>query len=215
MDTPDIQLLISAATFIAILVGLRSILFQKKEIHFLTIQKCIDNHREILRKQQKKSGLKGDHIIYLRDHLGLITEELFYMRRDYLPKALAKNWIRHMIEFTPIKISGMNSIINETQIMNSKEVSYFLESTINANMSNSQKEQERKKNYLEYKRIVSDKKSFSQINIVFQITKEQYKKLQDDNNYKIKYDDKIKKRLVNYIWNNNKQQTKNWWFRIF
>lgn len=43
----------SGLTLIIVGVGLVSIIFQKKEIQYTTIQKCIEIHRNILRNQQE------------------------------------------------------------------------------------------------------------------------------------------------------------------
>lgn len=144
----------SALTLIFVGIGLVSIIFQKKEIQFTTIQKCIEIHRTILRSQQELeiSGLKGSKLygkrrILIRDHLGLVTEELFYMKKGYLPKQISKNWLKHMIEFIPLKCKEY--VANEKAITNSKEINPF--------------------DYNEYKTLANDKKSFTQINEVFQI----------------------------------------------
>jgi len=104
-QTGFIELIISSVTLIVVTVGLLGLKFQRKEIRFYTVQKCIDDHRKILRQQQHlriKKECSEDHLISVRDHLGLITEELFYIREGYLPKNLTMSWVRHMIEFIPL-----------------------------------------------------------------------------------------------------------------
>ncbi len=198
------DLIVSMLTFLAVTIGLLSIRFQKKEIRFSTIQKCVNDHRNILRNQQKysiKNKGKNEHLILLRDHLGLITEELFYMREGYLPKNLSLNWLRHMIEFVPIKQG--KRVLNKFQIEESKEISYFLKCTDNQANIDIDKFLLREENYQKYIELASDKKSFSQINDIFELSMTQISKLELDNKNNIKDNDKNVKKLVHFIWKNN------------
>lgn len=201
------ELIVSIITLIIVTLGLLSIRFQKKEIRFLTIQKCVTDHRDILRNQQKyciENKEKNEHLILIRDHLGLITEELFYMKEGYLPKDLSLNWLRHMIEFVPI--TKGTYILNKPKIKSSKEISYFLNCTDKQAIGNRNKNNLREDNYNIYTELVSDKKSFCQINNVFELHNHQIKKLEFDDKNNIKYNDKNVKKLVHFIWNNNKKK---------
>lgn len=199
------QFVVAVLTLIVLFVGLLGISFQKKEIHFYTVQKCIDDHRKILRKQQKskiKNKTKDEHLILIRDHLGLITEELFYMRRGYLPKELSKSWIGHMIEFVPIYFNC--HVINEEQIKKSREISCFLESGDNHLNKPNKLMALRKKNFEKYIELASDRGSFPQINDVFRLNKEQFYNLDINGGHSIPYNEKNKKIIVQYVWDNNK-----------
>lgn len=201
------DLIVSIITLIVVTIGLLSIKFQKKEIHFSTVQKCIDDHRNILRNQQRyriENRGKDEHLILIRDHLGLITEELFYMREGYLPKDLSMSWIKHMIEFVPIKYE--EETLNKLQIRESREISCFLKSTDKqASKATGKIEKLREKNLNEYIALASDRKSFSQINNVFGLTKKQVEQLTSANN-NICYNDKNTKKLLRFIWKNNRKQ---------
>lgn len=48
-----IELIIQILILIAVYLGLIALKFQKKEVHFSTVQKCIDNHRDIFKKPTK------------------------------------------------------------------------------------------------------------------------------------------------------------------
>lgn len=52
-DPEQVQIIISLLTLFVVFGGLFSLIFQKKEIQFTTIQKCIEIHRNILRNQQE------------------------------------------------------------------------------------------------------------------------------------------------------------------
>jgi hypothetical protein len=178
---------------ISIIIGLITLKYQKKEIHFLTIQRCIDIHRKILRKQQsyeeketEKSIIKKLSVLTL-DHLGLINEELFYMKKGYLPKKLSKDWLFDMIEFVPIYVVSGKCPINEDRIRKSKEIKQFINSSL-----------PKEKNYEKY---LKDIKLFGKINYVFKIDKKFYERLKGENG-KIEFNEKNKKRLVNYFLRN-------------
>ena len=157
-DPDQVQAVISILTLLVVCGGLFSLRFQKKDIQFTTIQKCIEIHRNILRNQQEleisdlnSKILYAKRRILIRDHLGLVTEELFYMKKGYLPKQISKNWLRHMIGFVPLTYKG--EVVNESKkcITGSKEIKSF--------------------DYDEYIKLAKDKKIFSQINKVFEINK--------------------------------------------
>lgn len=162
----ELQLIISTLTLIVILIGLFSLKYQKKEIQFATIQKCIEIHRNILRNQQeleiphlKVKGLYAKRRILIRDHLGLVTEELFYMKKGYLPKQISKNWLKHMIGFVPLTYEGKVVCESEKRIRKSKEIKSF--------------------DYDEYIKLANDKKTFAQIYNVFQINFKLYNLIED------------------------------------
>ncbi|MCG8410297.1 MAG: hypothetical protein MI739_03325 [Bacteroidales bacterium] len=195
--TSDPVFIVNVLTLIVVTTGLLSLVFQRKGIHFSTVQKCINDHRDILRNQQKAKIAekdKSEHLILIRDHLGLITEELFYMKKGYLPKDLAKSWLRHMIEFIPIKSDNDKDIeLNKTRIKTSREVSPFLETTNNGDIT---------QNYNEYIKLVSDTTSFVQINKAFKLRSNQLKKLKLNGDELI-YTEKNVAKLVGFIWDNN------------
>ena len=90
IDSDQLQMIISALTLLLVFAGLFSLKYQKKEIQFTTIQKCIEIHWNILRNQQeleipgvKAKGLYAKRRILICDHLGFVTEELFYMKKGF------------------------------------------------------------------------------------------------------------------------------------
>lgn len=86
--------IISSISFIAIWVTYSQ---SKKQIHFATIEKCIDDYRELYHKYPDKY----ENPKFLDEYLDLVNEELFYMEKDYLPKEVAEEWIDGMIDYLP------------------------------------------------------------------------------------------------------------------
>lgn len=191
----ELQVIISALTLLVVFGGLFSLKYQKKEIQFTTIQKCIEIHRNILRNQQeleipdvKAKGLYAKRRILICDHLGLVTEELFYMKKGYLPKQISKNWLEHMIGFVPLTYEG--KVVDESvkSIKKSKEIKFF--------------------DYNEYINLAKDKKTFTQIYKVFEINYKLYNLIES----KEMDNPLVRKRLVNYLFRKAKNRRLAIWF---
>ncbi|NOQ28015.1 MAG: hypothetical protein GQ564_21845 [Bacteroidales bacterium] len=185
----ELQVIISLLTLLVVCGGLFSLKYQKKEIQYTTIQKCIEIHRNILRNQQeleipgvKVKGLYAKRRILIRDHLGLVTEELFYMKKGYLPKQISKNWLEHMIGFVPLTYEGKVVYESEESIKKSKEIRSF--------------------DYNEYINLAKDKKTFTQIYKVFKINYKLYNLLE---NYGMD-DQFVRNKLVNYLFRKAKNK---------
>jgi hypothetical protein len=192
----EIELIIQILILIAVYLGLIALKFQKKEVHFSTVKKCIDNHRDILRNQQRcktNPNEVNEQLILVRDHLGLVNEELFYMKSDYLPRKLSQDWLMHMINFIPIyKGLDQKNPINEMSIKRSKELGPF----VNSSSSNSN-------NYETY--LLTAEESFGRINQVFRINNEIYEKL-FGNKKNLDFNDPVtKEKIVNILWRNIKR----------
>lgn len=176
--------------------GLYSILFQKKGLQYSTIKDCINIHRDILRNQQKlkiEENINAEeHKIFIKDHLGLVTDELFYMKKKYLGRNISKNWLRHMVDFIPIQCN--DDIINEYEILNSKEISDF----INLDKKDKGKDS---KYYIYYTSLVKKKESFKKISKTFVIKESLYQDLESP------LSPKNKQKLVECIWGNIKNGT--------
>jgi hypothetical protein len=171
MDNNTWQTIIQGVTLVVLLVGLVTLFFQKKQIHFSTVKKCIDDFRCIVRKQQKYSDheTNPDSIkeleILVRDHLGLVNEELFYMERKYLPDSIAKDWLMEMLEYIPVYVKDSSEVINKKNIWNSREVRQI----INCNISNHE---------TNYEKYIKMAKAFGKINKIFTVSED------DANDYK-------------------------------
>ena len=176
--------------------GLYSILFQKKGLQYSTIKDCIDIHRSILRSQQRlkinKITKPEKHKILIKDHLGLVTDELFYMKNGYLPENISKDWLRHMVNFVPIQCNGQ--IINEKEIFESREISEYIELD---------KKNKGKQNiyYADYLSLVQTGGSFNKIRNTF-IIKDT---LCDSLTESLKTENK--QEFINYIWKKIKNGT--------
>jgi hypothetical protein len=190
------ELIIQILILIAVYLGLITLKFQKKEVHFSTVKKCIDNHRDILRNQQRcktNPNEVNEQLILVRDHLGLVNEELFYMKSDYLPRKLSKDWLMHMINFIPLyKGDDQKNPLNEISIKRSKELGPF----VNSSSSNSN-------NYETY--LLTAEESFGRINQVFRISNKRYKKLFGNTKSLNFNDSETKKKIVKALWHNIKR----------
>lgn len=89
--------LANLATIIALPGILISYIISKKQIHFSTIEKCINDYRQLYHKYEDKY----DNPKFLGQYLDLVNEELFYIEKGYLPKEVAEEWIDGMIDYLP------------------------------------------------------------------------------------------------------------------
>ena len=167
-----LQVIIEAGTFIVLLSGLIALSFQKKQIHFSTVKNCIDDYRCIVRKQQKYDFIRIDDEtarelkILIRDHLGLVNEELFYMERKYLPDSIAKDWIWEMLEYIPVYVKDTSEVLNKDNIWNRPEVKQYLRCGFPNQETN-------------YEKYLNMAREFGKINKIFCVNKkvaEEYKK---------------------------------------
>ncbi|MFP9117228.1 hypothetical protein ACLI08_05530 [Flavobacterium sp. RNTU_13] len=75
--------------------------FSKKQIHFSTINKCINDFRDLIRNidlNTEKAGFQ---------YIDLVNEEFFYLEKGYLPLEISIEWIDGMIDHLPfITVDG-------------------------------------------------------------------------------------------------------------
>jgi len=85
------------ATIIALLGIVYAYFFSRKQIHFSTIEKCINDYRQLYHKYEDQY----DNPKFLGQYLDLVNEELFYIEKGYLPKEVSEEWIDGMIDYLP------------------------------------------------------------------------------------------------------------------
>ncbi len=105
-------------TIICAIVGLY---YNKKQIQFNTMSKCVDAYRKIVRRQQRRKCRKKQSMINALDHLGLVNEELFYIQEKYLPNDAAFRWLKNIIYFVPI-YSTYGELANKLLLKNAVEL---------------------------------------------------------------------------------------------
>lgn len=201
---------VEVLTLILLFSGVIALFFHQKQIHFSTVKKCIDDYRKIVRNQQSFNKSETDKkkikklFILVKDHLGLVNEELFYMKKGYLPKNLSMDWLNNMLNFIPIYKTDTKRIpvgkpINERAVRNSQELIQFCESD-NLN--------EEENNYDAYLNSI---KSFGKINRVFKISEKAYNKLEKPSkdssliHGEIELTKKNSKTLLKELWKNIKK----------
>lgn len=93
-------------SFVVTSLSLSAIYFSyfhsKKQIHFTTIEKCINDYRSLYHKYEEKYNNPK----FLDQYLDLVNEELFYIENGYLPKEVAEEWIDGMIDYLPFIMKG-------------------------------------------------------------------------------------------------------------
>ena len=190
------QVIIEAGTLIVLLSGLIALSFQKKQIHFSTVKKCIDDYRNIVRQQQrycyntKNQRNTKELEILARDHLGLVSEELFYMEKNYLPKPIAKEWLADMIRYIPIYTrENPDAPINKSEIHKSKELKQFIYCW-NSGYSNN------------YDKYLETAKSFKKVHRKFKIDEKILTMLDGDKEDIDLENPKNRQIIVNNIWSN-------------
>lgn len=204
IDTMEIVL--AAATLLILISGIIGLYLHKKQIYFTTIRKCIEDYRKIVRGQQfceeNHTDEKIDpNYIYILDHLGLVNEELFYMKMGYLPRNISLDWLKNMMMYIPIYRKGdTEKPINESLIFKSAELKKYCQKP-NANDS--------RKCYLYLEKV----KQFSMIKKSFiisdkfydSLTKPYHKDLYSEIELDFS-DEDIKSKLAIYIWKKIKKE---------
>ncbi|MDP1726945.1 MAG: hypothetical protein Q8M15_09195 [Bacteroidota bacterium] len=90
--------------------------FSKKQIHFSTMEKCINDFKELDNLDSKAS--QKDIMKYIE----LVNEEFFYLENGYLQAAVAIEWIDGMIDFLPFLDKSGNIKNQRFELMVSGEV---------------------------------------------------------------------------------------------
>ena len=91
------------ATIITLSGFFVSYILSKKQIHFSTIEKCINDYRKLYHKYENKY----EDPAFLGQYLDLVNEELFYIENSYLPKEVTIEWIDGMIDYLPFIHRGL------------------------------------------------------------------------------------------------------------
>ncbi len=71
----------------------------KKQIHFSTMTKCINDYRELMKPRLKDKDLAEQYI-------DLVNEELFYFENNFVPIEVSIEWIDGMIDYLPFFKDG-------------------------------------------------------------------------------------------------------------
>ena len=77
---------------IAILFAVRDYSISRKQLHLSVLQSCVTRFRDHFMDLGPASEIN-----HVRDYLDLVNEELFYFEHQYLPLAVAHEWLDGMI----------------------------------------------------------------------------------------------------------------------
>lgn len=69
--------------------------YSRKQIHFSTMEKCINDYRNWMQESDKPA----DDVAH--EYLDIVNEELFYFEKKYLPMEVSEEWIDGMIDSLP------------------------------------------------------------------------------------------------------------------
>lgn len=113
----------------SIVFGIRTFRLTSRQNNFNSVKACNDMFRAIVRKQQKLKQSKGNsqidkHQILFRDHMGLVNEELFYIRQGILPKSIALEWLAEMPKRVPVYDKDGNML--NLELLREGENSYLV-----------------------------------------------------------------------------------------
>lgn len=105
-----IKLIVDLLTPAAILIAFFTYKLSRKRHYFDAVQACWKRYLNIVRQQQQLD-LERDkmtealfvkkHLILFRDHMGLVCEEISYIRQGMLPRDVAKAWLYEMAKRVP------------------------------------------------------------------------------------------------------------------
>ena len=105
-----IKLIVDLLTPAAILIAFFTYKLSRKRHYFDAVQACWKRYLDIVHKQQeldlKQAKMNKElfiqkHLILFRDHMGLVSEEISYIRRGMLPKDVALSWLYEMAKRVP------------------------------------------------------------------------------------------------------------------
>ena len=103
----NFELAFSAVTAISLLFAVIQIRINRKQLNLSVIEKCNHDFRNI---QELEIGTKSKSV--LSSYIDLVSEELFYMQRGYLPKDISKEWLDGIIDYMPILNKETQEILN-------------------------------------------------------------------------------------------------------
>lgn len=86
----------------------------RKQIHFSTMGKCINDYRNFL-QLRNNGNLSGDDIA--AQYIDLVNEEFFYLENGYLPIDVCIEWIDGIIDYLPFYYNN--------NFISSKNLVYF------------------------------------------------------------------------------------------
>lgn len=82
---------------IALIYGIFSYNLNKKQLNFAVLDRCIGDFQEKYSSISQTTKLEE-----LRKYVDFVNEELFYFEQNYIPKAVAYEWIDGIIDILPI-----------------------------------------------------------------------------------------------------------------
>lgn len=83
--------------------------------HEITLR-CIDRYQEIV-----KRGVIAEY--NLATYLGFMNEELYYIQKGYIPKAISQEWLANMMNTVPVFLgSNHKTPINEGHLKRSSSI---------------------------------------------------------------------------------------------
>jgi len=84
---------------VGITVAILTYLLNRKKMYFQTMQRCIMDYRKIMHEHQSTNNKSDKMSIALQhDLFGLFNEQLFYIKRKYVPDEISKEWLKTIIE---------------------------------------------------------------------------------------------------------------------
>ncbi len=87
-----ISYIITSISFVGLWIAY---VYSRKQIHFSTMEKCINDYRNWM----KESDKSVDDVAH--EYLDIVNEELFYFEKKYLPMEVSMEWIDGMIDCLP------------------------------------------------------------------------------------------------------------------
>ncbi|WP_163710862.1 hypothetical protein [Mangrovibacterium lignilyticum] len=111
-----IKLAIDLLTPFSILLAFIAYRTNRKRHYFDAIQACQKRYLNIVQQQQQLDLQQGaappgphyhaNHLVLFRDHMGLVCEEITYIRQGMLPRFVALSWLSAMASRVPFFVEG-------------------------------------------------------------------------------------------------------------
>lgn len=109
-----VKLLVELLTPLSVLLVYAGYRSNRKKHYYDAIQACQKRYLDIVQRQQelelayfskpKDQVYIEKHLILFRDHLGLVSEEITYIRAGMLPSYVGKAWLCHMASRVPYHV---------------------------------------------------------------------------------------------------------------
>jgi hypothetical protein len=113
-------------TAISVFIGIITLIWTRKQNHFNAVQICNQMFRDLVRRQQNRLSAQTHQLeIDFRDHLGIVGEEIFYIKNRMLPASVAFSWLSEIPRRIPV-YDHLGKLINSSLLRQGENRELFV-----------------------------------------------------------------------------------------